>query len=166
MCVPANRGKGFLEEFKTFLAFLQGLWGILTGISIFFPLSNVFFSVIPLKSMSEDGALACLSPAFITATATLATLFVILWTFSNRGDIPKLKSKAWISFLIGIFALVSYVVIYELKLSAFDFWGWESDAPYHLLIEIPLLVTYAAFFVLTTRAFILLGLLEFYRETN
>jgi hypothetical protein len=57
-----------------------------------------------------------------------------------------------------------YMVLYELKLNAFGLWGWESDDPRHVLAEIPLLIGYAAFFALITRAFMLLALLEFYQQ--
>ena len=51
----SNRGVTFLKELKDFIAFLQNLRGILAGISVFFPLSNVLIKLIPMKSMSEDG---------------------------------------------------------------------------------------------------------------
>jgi len=166
MKIPSNRGQGFLDEFQDFLSFLTNLWGILAGISVFFPLSNVLVSVIPLQTTSDDGALVQISPAFVTVTSTLVTLFIVLWTFSARAEQTKMKSSAAVSFLLGMLSLGFYMILYELKLSAFDLWGWESDDPRHILVEIPLLIGYAAFFASTTRAFMLLGLLEFYRQTK
>ena len=163
MSIPSNGGERFLEEFKAFLAFLQSLWGLLTGISVFFPLSNAFARVIPLQSGADGGALFFLSPSFVTALTTLVTLFVVFLTFSNRRDISAVRSKASASFLFGILILIFYVVIYYVKASyAFAVWGWESEDPRHLIVEVPLLLGYAAFFALTTRAFTLLGLVEFY----
>ena len=164
MGIPPGKGEGFLEEFKMFLVFLKNLWGLLAGISVFFPLSNVLVSVIPLQDISHDGALARLSPAFVTSISTLATLFVILWTFSSRNELKKIKRKAIVSFLAGTVFLLSYMILYEFKLSAFSLWGWESEDPRHLLAEIPLLIYYAGFFSLMSRAFMLLGLLEYYRQ--
>lgn len=162
--MPSHEGERFLDEFKAFLAFLKSLWGVLGGISVFFPLSNVLARVIPLRSIEDDGALVFLKPVLITAISTLITLFVVFWTFTNRGAIVSIQRRAWGSFLVGILMLVSYVVFYHVKASyAFSVWGWESDDPRHLLAEVPLLVAYATFFALTTRAFMLLGLLEFYR---
>jgi len=43
-----DRGESFLSDFNEFLSFLKNLWGMLTGLSVFFPLSNVFFKVLPM----------------------------------------------------------------------------------------------------------------------
>jgi len=167
MSIPSNGGERFLQEFKAFLAFLQSLWGMLTGISVFFPLSNAFARVIPLQSGADGGALFFLSPSFVTAVTTLVTLFIVFLTFSNRGEMSRVQGRALASFLLGILILVFYVVLYYVKASyAFAVWGWESDDPRHLFVEVPLLVGYTAFFALTTRAFTLLGLLEFYGPKN
>ena len=83
---PAERGTQFLDEFKEFLAFLKNLWGILAGVSVLFPLSNVLVKVIPLQSLDHDGAFAMLAPSLVTALATITTLFLILWTFSHRSE--------------------------------------------------------------------------------
>jgi len=163
MGVPLRKGEGFLEEFKAFLSFLKNVWGLLAGISVFFPLSNVFTSVIPLQSIFDDGAFVRLTPAFVTGVSTLVTLFIVLWTFSSRSEIKRIKHRAIVSFLVGIASLILYMIIYELKLSAYELWGWESEDSYHFLAEIPLLLSYAVFFALMTRAFMLLGLLEYYR---
>ena len=88
----SKKGTSFLKEFKNFIVFLQSLWGILAGISVFFPLSNVLIRVIPLSSIYDDpgGALTYFSPELVTAVTTLVTLFIVLWTFGNR---EKLKTK-------------------------------------------------------------------------
>ncbi len=164
-----NRGTTFLKELKAFPAFLQSLWGILAGISVFFPLSNVLIKLIPMKSMFEDGVFVHLSPPLITAIATIVTLFVILWTFGKRHQLNVKKQlkqivrQAWISFGAGSLSLVSYLVIYFLTYYlAWESWGWFSDDPRRLLVEIPLLITYSIFFALITRAFMLLGMSEFF----
>jgi hypothetical protein len=166
---PSHRGAQFLDEFKEFLAFLKSLWGILAGVSIFFPLSNVLVDVIPLQSLERDGAFAKLAPSSVTALATITTLFLILWTFSQRSDVraePErraIRRQAAMSFGAGGLTLVLYLVGYFVTLSnAYAVWGWESQDPRHLLAEVPLLVMYVASFALVTRAFVLLGMLEFY----
>jgi hypothetical protein len=78
---PADRGTRFLDEFKEFLAFQRNLGGILAGISVLFPLSNVLVKLIPLQSLDHDGAFAMLAPSLVTALAVITTLFVIRWTF-------------------------------------------------------------------------------------
>ena len=164
-----NGGKPFLDEFKKFITFLQNLWGILAGVSVLFPLSNTLVKVIPLETIDQDGVFTKLTPPVITTIATLATVFLILWTFSNRGTFraprerPRIRRQALITFGGGILALVLYLVGYYVTLaSAYPVWGWESESPRHLLAEVPLMASYAASFALVTRAFVLLGMLEFF----
>jgi len=163
-----DRGAQFLKEFREFLAFLGNLWSLLAGLSVLFPLSNVFVKVIPLQSLDQDGAFAKLSPSLVTFLATVTTLFLILWTFSRRGDLkasPRraIRRRAAWSFVAGASTLVCYLVGYAVKLAnAFAVWGWESQDPRHLIAEVPLLAAYVASFALVTRAFLLLGMLEFF----
>lgn len=167
---PSNKRTTFLEEFRNFIAFLQNLWGLLAGISVVFPLSNVFIKIIPLKAYGEEGGVfEHLSPSLITAVTTLITLFVILGLFSNRDTFKEkqkrqgIQRQAWISFVIGILAIVIYLVIHTMYLQyAWEPWGWGSGDPRKLFAEIPLLVAYSAFFALITRAFMLLGMIEFF----
>ena len=168
MSVP-DRGTPFLNEFKQFLNFLQNLWGLLAGVSVLFPLSNVLVKVIPLQSLEHDGAFAKLSPSLVTVLATLTTLFLVLWTFSHRSQFQgqsqrrPIQRQALFSFGAGLLTLVLYLVGYTVTLAdAYDVWGWESQDPRHLLAEIPLLIAYVAAFALVTRAFVLLGMMEFF----
>lgn len=169
MSLLSKRTK-FLEEFRDFIIFLQNLWGLLANISVVFPLSNVFIKIIPLKAYGEEGGVfEHLSPPLITTVATLVTLFVILGTFSNRDTFKEkqkrqgIQRQAWISFMIGIVSLVIYLIIYTMYLQyAWEPWGWGSGDPRKLFAEIPLLIAYSAFFALITRAFMLLGMIEFF----
>jgi len=166
----SNPGTVFLKEFKDFIAFLQNLWGILAGISVLFPLSNAFLKIIPLKILNEDGVLVFFSPHLFTTIATLVSLFLILWTFSQRNKVKSSKGRtrtrrqAWFSFGVGISSLVIYIVIYFLISNiAYDVLGWESDDVRRLFGEAVLLIFYCSFFSLMTRAFMLLGMIEFFR---
>jgi hypothetical protein len=110
-----------------------------------------------------------LSPSLITTIATLVTLFVILWTFNNRSTFKEkrerrgIQRQAWISFVVGIMALVIYLVIYVVYFEyAWGVWGWGSGDPRKLFAEVPLLAAYSAFFAFITRAFMLLGMVEFF----
>lgn len=163
-------GIAFLKEFKDFIAFLQNLWGILAGISVLFPLSNAFLKIIPLEVLDEDGLLVFFSPHLFTTIATLVSLFLILWTFGQRSKIKssagraKTQWQAWLSFGVGISSLVIYIVIYFLISNiAYDVLGWESDDVRRLVGEVILLIFYCLFFSLMTRAFMLLGMVEFFR---
>jgi hypothetical protein len=168
-----NQGKTFLRELKDFLSFLQNLWGILAGISVFFPLSNVLIKLIPMKTIEEDGVFVHLSPALITAIATVVTLFVVLWSFGNRRrlklkrTLQKTRRQAWVSFGVGLSSLVAYLVVYYITYQvAWDSWGWSSDDPRRLLVEVFLLAAYSLFFAMLTRAFMLLGMSEFFAPNS
>ena len=160
----SERGQAFLDELTAFVEFLQGLWGILAGISVFFPLSNVFFAVIPMHSLAQDGAFHLIPTGLVTALATLLTLFVLLSTFTHRKALTDVNRKAWTSLVAGVLVLIGYLILHEVKMNIFDIWGVESGHPFHLAFEIPMMLLYAMFFALTSRAFVLLGLLEFYRR--
>ena len=161
---------GYLEELKEFLTFLKNLWGILAGLSVFFPLSNVLLVAIPMRAYgTDDGVFDLLSPNLINTIATVVTLFVVLVTFAGRnqfqdaGKRGAMLRSAWLSFGIGILSLLTYLVIHQAyREYAWEPWGWGSGDTRKLFAEIPLLVTYVGFFSLLTRAFMLLGMIEFF----
>lgn len=167
----SNKGTSFLKEFKDFITFLQNLWSILAGISVLFPLSNALTKVIPLRYISDDppGALEYLSPGLITSVATLITLFVILWTFGQRHKFKTRRERhlirrgARLSFAIGLLALTLYFVvyfgIYNLYYAAWEIW---SGDPRRLFGDVVLLFFYSTFFASITKAFMLLGMIEFF----
>lgn len=167
----SNEGKVFLEEFRDFIAFLQNLWGILAGISVLFPVSNALAGAIPLgKWAQEKGGLAYFSPQLVTIVTTLIAIFVILWTFGQRNRFKSrrkrhlIQRQSWFSFACGIFALFVYLALNYAIIEGF-YWNilkWESADPRRLLGDIVLLISYSTFFALVTRAFMLLGMLEFF----
>jgi hypothetical protein len=173
---PPNKpesGKGYLEEFKEFVAFSKNLWGILAGISVFFPLSNVLLDAIPLRACGDDGAFEHLAPSLITTVATVVTLFVVLVTFTGRNQFrdPRKRRamlrRAWFSFGIGLLSLLAYLVLYQAyREYAWQRWEWGSGDPRKWLAEIPLLIAYVIFFSLLTRAFMLLGMIEFFGKRD
>jgi len=158
-------------ELKDFIAFLQSLWGILAGITVLFPLSNVFIKLIPLRYLHDDpaGALGYLSSALITAVATIVTLFVVLLTFGNRGHFKALKERhliqrqAWLSFTFGLLALIFYFAVYFGIYPVYyePYSIFDSD-PRLLIGDFALLLSYSAFFALVTRAFMLLAMMEYF----
>ena len=161
--------RNYIEELKAFLLFLKELWGLLAGISVFFPLSNILLRTIPLGAYGDDGVFDQLPPSLLTTLATVVTLFVVLSTFANRRRFQDPKKRqstlraAWLSFGIGIVSLLTYLVIHQAyREYAWEPWGWGSGDPRKLFAEIPLLITYVMFFSLLTRAFTLLGMIEFF----
>jgi hypothetical protein len=165
-----KRGANFLREFREFIAFLSTLWGLLAGISVFFPLSSIFLKVIPLKAYEANGVFNHLSPPLVTAVATVVTLFLVLSTFGKREEFKGVRRnnarrQAWISMGVSMIALITYMTIHQIYAEyGYSVFGLGSGDPRKLFFEIPLLVAYTAFFALLTRAFMLLGMVEFYRN--
>lgn len=166
-----NAQHSFLGEFSEFVKFLQTLWGILAGISVLFPLSNVLLKLIPMGNIYDDppGGLSYLTPALITTLATVATLFVILVTFRQRRDLrtraqrDAVQRQAWIAFGGGFLALLLYFIVYFGIYPAFYApLQINGGDPLRLIGDFLLLVFYGAFFALITRAFMLLGMLEYF----
>ena len=170
---PDNTHNAFLGEFTDFAKFLQTLWGILAGISVFFPLSNVLLRIIPMSNIYDDppGGLSYLDPALITTLSTVATLFVILITFRQRGDLRTRKQRdavqqqAWIAFGIGLLGLLLYLIVYfGIYTSFYDPFQINGGDPRRLIGDFLLLIFYGAFFATLTRAFVLLGMLEYFKK--
>jgi hypothetical protein len=157
-----------LEEFKEFVEFLQHLWAMLAGVSVLFPLSNTFARIIPLAQWSEGG-LAYLSPALVSGCATLACVFMVLWTFGQREEmrLPRawssLPQRAVRSGVWGAVALIVYLAGHYAISNDFYFriLGWESDDLRRIAGDLVLVIAYGGFFVFVTRAFLVLGLREF-----
>lgn len=167
----SNPGKTYLKEFKSFLTFLKNLWGLLAGISVLFPLSNILVSLIPLATFDKEGVLVWLSPSLITTLTTLIVLFLILGMFGRRNKFLSQKNRthlhrqAFVSFTVGLASVVVYLILYFfLASSAYDVLGWESVDIRRLMGEVPLLILYAAFFAFTTQAFMLLGMNEYFKR--
>ncbi|MBM9515199.1 hypothetical protein [Desulfogranum marinum] len=160
----------FLKEFREFITFLGTLWGLLAGISVFFPLSSTLLKVIPLQAYEADGVFNHLSPPLITSVSTVITLFVVLSTYGRRNEYMGIgtriaRRQAWVSIGASMAALVVYMTIHQIYGEyAYDVFGLGSDDPLKLFFEIPLLIAYTTFFSLLTRAFMLLGMVEFYRD--
>lgn len=163
----------YLHELKEFLSFSKSLWGLLAGISVFFPLSNVLLAAIPLRAYgTEDGVFDQLSPHLLTTVASVVTLFVLLVTFSGRGRFADRRRRASLlreaccSLAVGLLSLLLYVGIYRgYSAYAWEPWGWGSGDPRKLLAEIPLLIVYVVFFASLTRAFMLVAMIEFFGPT-
>jgi hypothetical protein len=159
----------YLAELRAFLDFLKNLWGLLAGVSVFFPLSNILLGAIPMRAYVDDGVFDQLAPALITTLATVVVLFVVLVTFIGRRRFAaaaqrrRILRDAWVSFGVSMLSLLGYLVIHTVyREYAWEPWGWGSGDPRKLLAEIPLLITYGIFFALLTRAFMLLGMIEYF----
>lgn len=137
----------------------------------FFPLSNDLVKLIPLRRLHDDpaGALGYLSPDLITVVATLIALFVVLLTFGNRHEFEALKERrliqrqAWLSFAFGLLAMIFYFTIYfGIYPPYYEPYGIYSGDPRWLVGDFALLLSYSTFFALVSRAFMLLGMIEYF----
>jgi len=158
-----------IDELKQFTKFLQSLWATLAGISVLFPLSNVLTKVIPLAQWPEGG-LALISPTLVTAISTVTCLFIILWTFGRRQQFANAKRRRLIrresalSFVVGGIGLIVYLIGHYAVVQNFYYvaFNWASTDPRQVFGDLLLLIAYCVFFAFMTRAFMLLGMLEYY----
>lgn len=160
-----------ITELKEFIYFLQTLWGILAGVSVLFPLSNALIKIIPLGKWPDEGALKYFSSEQVTVITMLICLFVMFHIFSKRRLLKaewendqerRMQQNSVISFFLGILALFIYFSITHLDF--YYYFGWTSDDPIYVFVDILFLIFYSAFFGLVTRAFVLLGMIEFLSE--
>ena len=167
-----NRSQEVLRGLWELIVFLQGLWGILAGISVFFPFSNSRIEVIPAGEWYEEGGFAYFSSELVTTVASLITVFIVLWTFSQRynyefkaqNEKRLIQKQAWHFFTGGLFFLIIYLIATYAIMDGFyyDVLGWGSGDTRRLLGDAFLLLFYSAFFAMMTRAFMLLGMIEFF----
>jgi hypothetical protein len=162
---------GFLDEFGSFVEFLGNLWGILAGVSALFPLSNLLFEVIPTDPEVLWALAYLVDPeGLLTTVATVGSLFVILWTFGQRYRFEdwrrrRVQRRAWLTFGGAVVLLVAYLVLYAIAAGGGEEvivgpTGESSDLVF-VLYQLAMLLVYAGLFALTTRSFVLLGLVEY-----
>ena len=158
-----------IDELKQFTKFLQSLWATLAGISVLFPLSNVLAKVIPLAQWPEGG-FAFFSPTLVTAISTVTCLFIILWTFGRRQQFANakrrrlIKRESALSFVVGGIGLIVYLIGHYAVVQNFYYvvFNWASTDPRQVFGDLLMLIAYCVFFAFMTRAFMLLGMLEYY----
>jgi hypothetical protein len=163
----------FLDELQDLLDFLRNLWGILAGITIFFPLSAAFLQLVPVEYRwhTDDymRGFSYFKPHMVIAITTILIIFAMFWLASHRAQFKPRKRKVMQRWALrcligGIFSLIFYLVAYEafadITYVQEIYGGNPALIPYDLL----LLAAYAGFFVLLTMAFTILGMIEYYAE--
>lgn len=163
----------FLEEVQDLFDFLHSLWGMLAGVTLFFPLSTAFFNLIPVDyrwhTNDWNRGFGYFKPAMVIAFATILIIFVMFWLVSHRAQFrPRrrrvMQQRALRCFAGGIVSLICYLSAYEavadITTAQKIYHGNPLLIPYDLL----LLFTYACFFVSLTAAFMILGMIEYYGE--
>ena len=156
-------GQTFLDELRDFLGFLRSLWGLLAGVSVLFPLSNVLTAVIPISKNGDP--FQELSPATLTTWTTLSCIFITFATFGRRtqfGDPSRRRHYGWtarLSFAAAMLTLAFYTLTHK---DLYDDLIPGNRALYDGLYA----ALYLASFVLITRAFLVLAMLEYFPERS
>lgn len=170
------------EEFKSFIQFLTEMWGILAGISVFFPLSSKFLDAIPIEPTPGPGGVELISPNLFILTATAGSLFIILFIFSSRSVIAENEKIPTVKFLIYSlldFLEIGYwtppekkkasilrvagesIVVSAVSISSYFYIYFKGIGPSQILSEIIALLAYIGFFTSMTAAFVLLAAKEY-----
>lgn len=158
-----------IDERKQFTKFFQSLWATLAGISVLFPISNVLAKVIPLAQWPQGG-FAYFNPTLVTAISTMTCLFIILSTFGRRQQFAYakrrrlIKRESALSFVVGAIGLIVYLIGHFAVAQDFYYivFYWASTDLRRVFGDLLLLIAYCVFFAFMTRAFMLLGMLEYY----
>jgi hypothetical protein len=166
-------GSRFLGELRDFLAFVTGLWRTLSGLSLLFPLANVFLDVIPVKEHLQP--LFRLPPTVVTPLASVTSLFVLLVTYSRRHAVAaqharaRAQRSATVSFATGVAALAVYLLGTVLVGShLYGETGHTTIGGDSKLVagDLVFICLYCGFFALLTRAFLLLAMLEYFQQRD
>jgi hypothetical protein len=162
-------GHAFLRDLREFLRFLQSLWGILAGVSLLFPLSNVFFDVLPIHEKYRP--FNNLSAPAVTAVTVVTCLFITFATFGQRQQFRSAKRRrhfglaARLCFLLAVVACAAFLLGRDVAINGIIDLGQE-DQPPALAFDGVFATIYVAFFALMTRAFLLLAMLEYFPATQ
>lgn len=156
-------GSSFLQELREFLQFLRSLWGLLAGISTLFPLSSVLFNVIPMEQGGNP--FQDLKPDVVPVLATLTCVFVTFATFGRRDQFsdPQRRRRYAISARASFGGAIGAIAIYLLAhRGLYD--ALVHGVGFIALYDGLFAALYIASFVLLTRAFLLLAMLEYLPE--
>lgn len=157
------------DNVQAVIAYLSSLWGVASGLSLLFPLSNVLLQAVPSTIFIEVQPKTVLTPALLTSLATILSLFSILVLISTRHDIGSrnfysrihgLRGLAILSFMIAVFLLLFYVALCnEYRLHYENMSTSSRDGA-----ELYAFFGYPLVFASFTTAFTALGLREYLLE--
>lgn len=160
------------DELRALIEYLGSLWSILGSISVFFPLSNKLLRAVPLDSQ----VVSAVSPNLVTLIASVFTVFVVFDTFVERfrligtpigtGNGPeRFRRAAWAWLWSGALMLAAYLILYRHKdFLLWEYWQIGGGSLWNTVFDILLTTLYSGFFASITKAFMLLGMIEFYRS--
>jgi hypothetical protein len=150
-----------LADIRHFLQFLQGLYGLLSGITLLFPLSNALIPLIPVAN--EDKGL-------FTILATLISIFAVFYFYASADAEAFLKDKnlfkrrAIPSGLYAISSFVFYIILFQATSPRVNPSSVSGASGLGLVVGLIALALYACMFVAGTSAFIQLALHEYFRK--
>ena len=152
----------YITNLTALFKFLGSIWGLLAGVSVLFPLSNVLFKVLPLTQRTQESprGLALLPTQLVTTIASVLTLFVLLQTVASR-DLITSNSRATVQISAGVCFLfaMEFLVLY---LRTYYRPSPQKQRPYNILYSDFLqLFTYALLFAMLTLAFTVLAYKEY-----
>lgn len=159
----------YLDELRAFIAFLSSVWGLLGGLSTVFPLSNTIIEVVPLGPPDATPWLGpkFVDPALISALATLGCIYVVFYSFAQRQVIQnihrrRIRTMATRSFVLGVIVLALYLADFYVVPNYIQRGSLLAPTdPVLFVYDIGLVAFYGGAFMLYTRAFVLLGIMEY-----
>lgn len=108
------------NDIQAVIAYLSSLWGLVSGLSLLFPLSNVLLQAVPNSVFVELQPKTALTPALLTTLATIFSLFSILLVVSGRREsrsfsdnLRRLRGFAVAVFSIAVLLLLFYIAMYD-----------------------------------------------------
>jgi hypothetical protein len=110
------------NDVQAVISYLSSLWGFASGLSLLFPLSNTLLQAVPSNVFVEVQPKTPLTPALLTAFASILSLFSVLLIVSTRRDIAssrwsytqglaRLRGLAVGAFCFAVFLLMIYISI-------------------------------------------------------
>jgi hypothetical protein len=96
------------NDVRAVIEYLSSLWGLASGLSLLFPLSNALLQAVPNTVFIEVQPKTALTPALLTTFATIMSLFSILLVISTRREIAKSKSFGMALNRMRVFAVIAF----------------------------------------------------------
>lgn len=169
----SQKKAGVFQEFLDFITIRTAFGGLLAVWTVFLPLLNNSFQVLPLKEYGVDnGVFDILTPTWITVITTTITLVALLSIFAMRASFcgfgkRDARRKALISISISIAMLALYTVAHQIYQEyAYFSLGVVHHSLQQLYFEVPLLILYATFFSHLTQTSMLLAIIRFYKKVK
>lgn len=159
------------NDIQAVVAYLSSLWGLASGLSLLFPLSNVLLQAVPSSIFVELNPKTSLTPTLLTTLATIYSLFSTMLLVSTRREIAaagilfdfrlrEMRSSAVRAFVTAVVLLFIYLFVCGLIRSSYD----KLPVLAKLCALLFVFIAYPFIFSTFTKAFTALGLREYLLE--